>query len=881
MSYRKIKEIKIKITRRHSTFFFTFGILFFLILSSKASAKSPIREENERIVEILLNDGTFISEGIIAYQDKGDWLFPLYELSQSLDFAIQVDPSNKFANGYFIREENSLLLDGKQKKINIKSKNLIFPENKLYFSDTDIYVPSKILSSWFQFKIQVEPYKSRATIIPTEKLPIQLRKSRISKGISQSTNTQRALYEIEKNKNHLINGFFIDHNLSISHSPNNSSQTNKIQNNIAISGELFGLEARSYFLSSNNTLLSKSFTLSSFDHESKLLGPLKASTIEFISIRNPAINLISKAESGYGVTINNYLQKSSNFYNHTFQETIQPGWDIELYRDQTLIRKTTADEKGDYSIEDVSLHYGTNRFKLVYYGPKGQIKTKDQSFYIDPSLTGGSKLLYKVSSYLTGSKDLNSSLQLEKALHKNLSLNLAIHNKKSKKHKTNETHSLLGISTSVKQLYLNISGAQDHSDGSVMSYNLKLSYPNTFISATHQKLFNYKSNYFGVGSEFLSQVSRVEISPQFSLFRTYFQNIFIAEQEIDILKQTKESYTHRVSFFLSNFYYTNEIETSSLSNNNTWSGEGSINWFYELNAYKVWAKYSKENLSGIGLDNRLNFNNNFNVNSSMVHDYNSNINSLNLSFETYFKKILINLGGSANNEVGLEQVSLELSWNGNYDHKDRSWQQIRKPNAELSAAKVFVFLDSNDNGVFDKDEHTLEGISFSVNGHRYPKSTDHNGKLFIPNISPHTLTNIELDISSLNNPLHFPKKKGVSLYPSIGKVYKFNFPIIATKEVAGYVYLIKDNTKKIMPGIKIELLDHKNNVIKKSFTLGDGFFLLDKIPHGHYILRPSNSQLSNLKLTSQPKELPLIIKESDDYIENIKFTLSSKNKLIN
>lgn len=54
-----------------------------------------------------------------------------------------------------------------------------------------------------------------------------------------------------------------------------------------------------------------------------------------------------------------------------------PGWDAELYRGSELIDFQRIGDDGRYDFDDVPLGFGANAFRVVLYGPQGQIQERE------------------------------------------------------------------------------------------------------------------------------------------------------------------------------------------------------------------------------------------------------------------------------------------------------------------------------------------------------------------------------------------------------------------------------------------------------------------------------------------------------------------------
>ena len=139
------------------------------------------------------------------------------------------------------------------------------------------------------------------------------------------------------------------------------------------------------------------FTLGRKDPEAELLGSLRAREYAIGSVLEPAQKLLTipgKQQPGFRLS-NFPLTRQEQFDSQTFIGDLPPGWQVELYRNNTLIRFQQQGIEGQYRFESVPLLFGSNYFRLVFYGPQGQIREQEEFFEVGQSLTKKGEHFYR------------------------------------------------------------------------------------------------------------------------------------------------------------------------------------------------------------------------------------------------------------------------------------------------------------------------------------------------------------------------------------------------------------------------------------------------------------------------------------------------------
>ena len=134
------------------------------------------------------------------------------------------------------------------------------------------------------------------------------------------------------------------------------------------------------------------------DSRGTLLGPFQATEFSLGDVYSPQIPLISNGQAGRGLNLSNFpMGYTSEFDTVQIRGDIEPDWEVELYRNESLIDFQKASADGTYNFPKVPLVSGFNSIKVVFYGPFNQQREKVYHFYMHPDLLQKGRFYYRIS----------------------------------------------------------------------------------------------------------------------------------------------------------------------------------------------------------------------------------------------------------------------------------------------------------------------------------------------------------------------------------------------------------------------------------------------------------------------------------------------------
>ncbi len=153
------------------------------------------------------------------------------------------------------------------------------------------------------------------------------------------------------------------------------------------------------------------------------------------------------------------------------------------------------------------------------------------------------------------------------------------------------------------------------------------------------------------------------------------------------------------------------------------------------------------------------------------------------------------------------------------------------------AVSARVFLDNNENKVFDEGDEVLENVKLksSARGRRRNTETDTSGVGMITNLPGGGATVVEIDETTIEDPFWLPRDTSQLVVGRPGTTQIIDFPVYNTGEVEGVVMLDDGaGNQREMGGVEVQLIDGDGEIIESGRTAHDGYYLFTLVKPGSY-----------------------------------------------
>ncbi len=850
-------------------------------------------DENLLIVEIYIGrNGT--GENIEIFQHEGGFFVPLGYLTRLLEFPIKVDDAAGDAQGWFIRENRIFDLNLSRSEVIVEGKKSSFDPALAQVYYGDIFVEKSLFSEWFPVNLELNFADLIVRLEPRELLPIQARMKRDkARERLNYIGRDQELYPRLENPYRLYSEPFIgvdlgyDYNSAIDENDgNNTPYSVRMSNDI-------GYTNMQSFLSGDarNGVQGLRSTFTRKNYDGKMLEPVGLSSVRFGDVNAVAIPMVTQSGQGRGVVVSNRaIERSNKFDSRDFIGDAIPGWDVELYRNGVLLDSRVVPSDGRYEFIDVPVLFGNNSFRLVFYGPQGEIREEVENYVIDDSFASEGEFLYDVSidqksHSLFGVEERNRTFQHERNVRTAASMLYGVTKKTTVTagvvsapidDLTRHQYLQAGVRQSLGTVLASVNTAYDLEDkGSVLQMIMATSVDDISISAEQQFLNDFTSEVHSPNSQQRQSFSSLNVNGNVEAGLPINYSLVGRHEIFDGEENTRTTLTNRLSTNLSGLFVSNSLNwqraVSSGSSNKNITGDFSIRgrWMEMLIRPTLTYRVSPEKeFQSASISVQKNLTSTLNMRADLRKDLlSTRLTSLSTTltkdFDSY--RLGTNFQGDSEGEV---TFGMNLSFSLGREPRSGNIEVERRDLTNSGAVSARAFLDKNQNQIYDGNDEILPGAGFRANNRLYEAESPADEVVFMPYIATDRAINLQLEQATIDDPFWIASPEGVSILPRPGVTQVVDFPVVITTEIDGEIYLQKGNDSRTVAGVRIELVNKETGEIVKTVRSEfDGFYLMQKVTAGEYYLRIKQEDLEYYGAIEDYR-IELSIPEGSDIVSN-------------
>lgn len=836
-----------------------------LILFSPAARAAPpsFSEASQRQIAVVLNDGLSVKESIPMYPVGTEWYVPIAELSQALGLSIDVAPNLGKAVGYVLDENRTYTLDLEDCTVEHDGQLEVFECDEAAQYENDIYVSLSLIQKTLPLKLSVNSYRSEATVTPRQKLPEQLRIDR-----EKQVGRHKSGYPEADVPSLWLDGLTFDQQLGFLHESSPNFQQNTYRHDTVATGELIGMEASAFVGGTNRNIERQRYTLARKDPNGGVLGPLNAKDIQLVDVTIPSLPVIGGGGIYRGALVSSYnLQSLTQFGTRDFIGDIASGWEVELYQNDVLIDRRPS-SNGRYEFRGIPLLYGANRFRLAFYGPQGQRRETYETYSIDSAFLQPNSQSYRFAFGDTQIMGGHWLAQYDRSLAQNLTLVSAVARTPEVKDIAAQpiVYTLLGARAFTKNVLYSTTASSTQKGGFAWENSVQGPILSAIVGATYTRLSKFTSEIYPIERDrhpgevirgnFAFNLAGVRLT--FEGGRTYYEE-----------GGSNFVYTQRTStkIGLINLFHT--LGYDQAAQNTT----GELSALTQLVGYDFRAvlNYDKFRTNFFNFEARKNLSDTLSVTAGYGDVWTDSLKKLYASLNRQFENFTLSANAAYDTKSALSIGGI-LSYSVGREPREGDWSVGPKAQALNGAASIFVYLDANQNGVFDPGEKALPGVELRVNQANTGVETNDKGIGVLTNLTPYAPADVTVSLRTLDDPFQKPNPKGLRFIPRPGKFARLELPIIISTELTGFVRTRDSQgglSGKTRRGIAVRFVSRENSLELETKTESDGYFLIDDLRAGKYRLELDQKQLKALKLKSDPAYYDVDI-TVDGLLDNVK-----------
>jgi len=830
------------------------------------SVHAQNRGDSDTIDLILqIKRGRFVlSDAIFALQKNNeDYYIPMLELSAAVGIVADADLQTGTVSGWYFDETNTYRLDSKASTLTIGDTTTTIPQDHILVEDYssgigEIYVHIDTLNKIWPLYLEVNFGAMRLDINTPRKLPFeraQDRQNRWDRFSSRSSDSSQDYsdYIIHNNPYRIIGKPLMK--LEADHRWHSNTRDPATNFRLAGKSDLLGFSATynaswSYrdgdFIDRKNARLR--LQRQAFGDDTM---PLGLRHLEFGDVGLRSQPLVRSNINGRGFYLSSKDQdRDVNFDVVTIDGSSIPGWDVELYRNDQLIAFNTVDASGQYIFRDVDLLYGHNTFRTVLYGPSGQTETRIEKHTVDGSLLKPGETTYEIGAVDGGDPFLpfaertnvrpdQNGQGYSTMLTRGISRQLTVFGGVTRTPTRDGTQTYMNAGANFTlfqnpgrlQIYKQMNGGTALDARYLTSFmGWRLNLRTGLYNGYESEYTNFGQNAITSDIEFRANKSMKGINFGFKLDHTTRKNGY---------DRTEIQATQ--TFRLNKVYFNNQIRallhdntssrvTGRLTNSyrfrRYWNLRSTLNYDlrpdYDLRDLRLNLRYNKPRALVFGLNVNKNLNNrDLGVGVDIGYD-----------FGTFTGSIDTNWVKDQGTQVLLRATTSLAPYgvDGSYIASSRNIQNRPAINGR-------VFIDENENNIFDDNEMYVPDANVVIDGKKSNKSNA-DGIYAEYETLREGWAPVFVNQETLANPFLAQVEPGYYTLLRAGSPQTIDIPLIETGSIDGTAYFESGNP---VPGLRIELVDENGRTIADTISGYDGFYLFEFVKPGQYTVRTAQS----------------------------------------
>ena len=866
--------------------------------SIQAYAKAAVDDRpftDEDLLILRLQVGRYIlSDGVIGYRTGDQTCILLDDLVRGLEFAIDVDGDK--AKGWFIKEENRFILDRTAGSVIIGKDIRPLKQGQIYDDQGDACVTLDAASRWFSLSFEIDHENASLNVHSAAPLPVEEREARKKRraGIQQDAVTHVAAEKSVTPEYKWARWPVIDASVAAV----TSNQSTQLNGDMLITSDAFKMSTELY--ASFDAKQGLETLRGQFGRRSAagdLGGPLKLTEVVGGDVASPQNRLSASSKLGRGILLSSFdLDRPEIFDTTNLRGDLQSGWEVELYRNGVLLDFRMSRTDGRYEFLEIPVLYGRNEFRLVFYGPQGQIREEYEEVYVGESLrTPGENqfflavnqqdtaLIYDRSQLPTdGQGALRFNGRYEHGITENLTIGVGASSYRLNGDR--ETFVDGSVKTSIGPVAVFADASFNIKGGSALAGSIQTSLAGISLSASHEEYFSYKSELTpGARDNLLTR--RNEARAEFVLKPLRSVTVPIGaslKQETFESGASNTIASVRVSTAMGAVSASNEISANwvkQAGNEDARAvGAALLNYYTKHGVIRAEIGYNiapELEVTRAAATMDIPYNERLGMRFDAGYDIQAKAGSFGAGINYKFDQVAVGAFGRLSTK-GAYEAGISLTASFARDPHKRKWIASSKNTARNGVAAARAFIDTNGDGLMNDGDKLLQDTKFKVNSRPAQREQQTKHGAILTGLAVYEPSQIEIDMRTVEDPyLIGPKQNETAITLRPGVVSVIDIPLSPSGEIVGTTILAREEEWQAVGDVELELINTKGEIVAKTTSEFDGFYIFDRIPFGEYQVRIAATQQErlDLELTQSPT---IELSYQNDVLEGVRLSIQSR-----
>lgn len=857
----------------------------------------PIFSFDDELILQLRVKGIDATDTIIAYGTRDGLYLPLGELARILDLAIRISDEGHYASGWFLDETRTVTINLREGNLIASGKVRPLARQEAQAFDGELFLRSDIFAEILPLKLEPSLRSQSILLTTLEPFPFEERMLRSAQRGRLETR-QDSVAEEEWHREEtpwlLVSVPISDVEMrAVADSPKGG----RLETDLRMSGDLALMTAQTFFsATTRDGLIASLVQLGRRDADADLLGPLKATEFQFGDVGSASMPVGLRGRAGRGAYITNRsLESASVFEQVDLRGVLPTGYEVELYRNGVLIESLTRSANGQYEFLQVPVDYGLNVFRLVFYGPQGQLREEVKRITVGDGRLAVGELEYEFSAVQRdanlfgvrgpdfrpreGYGNLQATGRFSYGLSKGLTAIASLAGYEA--NGSYQLTSTAGLRTSLQSLALRLDGAFASDGGFALGGGGSKRIAGGSLTVSH---FEYGGGFIdelrNSSGEPLARATELTFNTTLKLGLPPIPLVSRARYVAFQDGRTATSAAIRGSTRAFGMLISNSFEYSS----NSASGGSTITQLLgnfdlatfnrsrlQLRGSIGYRLLQGPELSNISAEADYQIDDRTVISAQANYSFNGGGPAFGASAIKEFDRFSVALDGSYSLGVGSYAAALRVGFSFGRDPVREKFYLTRPGQASFGAASVRAFHDIDGDGMFGEKDVPLPDVDIAVFNN--VARTDEEGLARLDRLGNGNRMNIQVDPTSLPDIMMAPIERGIEIIPRPGRFHITDFPIVALSEVEGTVAFEGDAGNRGVSGIKLRLVDDSGEVRGLARSGRGGYFFIEQIKPGVVRLELDPEQAGSLGLCLAERLSFEISSAGETYYENLRVRL--------
>ncbi|ACC98010.1 Outer membrane protein [Elusimicrobium minutum Pei191] len=790
---------------------------------------------------------------IFIYENQGDKYIPFYPFAAVVGFSVTKNDGVRI-EGFAGEQRNNFFIDFQHKKAFFGGREIPFSPNDIVRIEDQISFKTGFLEDLFNIKTDLDEMALLLNINADYKLPKTVKEEALRKrantSLYQGNKDYWSDYEFDERSWALP---VVDLSVTAGLFAADDTDTKYSQNyGLNIAALTAGLDSNLYlFGDSHSDFETKArFTTGRVFLRDEYKFP-NLTVFEAGDITGTGSSFFESNTSGRGVTLSsfkNYVISADKTI--TITGILQDGWDVELHLNSQLLGFRQPSIGGRYVFDNVPVSYGLNVFKLVFYGPFGEIRTEERRYYSGTSPVAKGEVGYILNAYqpqrylIEVNEPYVSKSDIPVVdfigfygLSEHLTLMGGF---------TNSQDAL----DNLKERRFAMAGAQLLFSGASLQYNLSQDLQSGEIGHRAEVQGNIyigdifsRYEYYGdiqspisfVGNKYLKELFETRLSgiitpldntPYFINFTHTLDHQNYSEDALNIRLSRQLFRYYNLS--LENFWQSASYNKNTATNDVSLLAQANFGPFgiYTGAFYRTYPSTFLSELNAM-VDYRWDRRTYLALQYRRGQRYYEKMNMYDVFFLTGSRMFPFGGISVALSTSSYNNLTASLTYNISFGPKADSGIFTDTKSKLSEYGSVFVRVQ-------EEDGTPLENVIVSVSGAEKGFQTDKKGEAVITYIPPYEKVVLDLDLSEVEDPSLSLLESNYKYILRPGTVRNIMLPMARKGTVEGK--LIHNLADQFLSGYEIKIYNEAGAEASFTFTDLFGFFVLDNLPFGNYSL---------------------------------------------